>query len=66
GAQTELQEQYHRDITMADAEVLALKVLKQVMEEKLSNTNVQLAKVTQETGYSIYTKEELQSVISRM
>ncbi|KAJ2398680.1 proteasome component pup2, partial [Coemansia sp. RSA 2559] len=44
GAQSELQEQYHRDIAMADAEVLALKVLKQVMEEKLSNTNVQLAK----------------------
>ncbi|KAJ2232852.1 proteasome component pup2 [Coemansia sp. RSA 1722] len=66
GAQTELQEKYHKDIEMVDAEVLALKVLKQVMEEKLSNTNVQLAKVTKENGYQIYTKEELQEVISRM
>ncbi|KAJ1789177.1 proteasome component pup2 [Coemansia sp. RSA 2399] len=66
GAQSELQEQYHRDIAMADAEVLALKVLKQVMEEKLSNTNVQLAKVTEESGYHIYSKDELQEVISRM
>ncbi|KAJ2882844.1 proteasome component pup2 [Coemansia asiatica] len=66
GAQTELQEKYHKDISMLDAELLALKVLKQVMEEKLSNTNVQLAKVTQENGYQIYTKEELQEVISRM
>ncbi|KAJ2354621.1 proteasome component pup2 [Coemansia sp. RSA 2618] len=66
GAQTALQEQYHRDLSLEDAEVMALKVLKQVMEEKLSNTNVQLAKVTPEQGYHIYTKDELQSVISRM
>ncbi|KAJ1851948.1 proteasome component pup2 [Coemansia sp. RSA 1822] len=66
GAQTALQEQYHRDISLEDAEVLALKVLKQVMEEKLSNTNVQLAKVTPEKGYQIYTPDELQTVISRM
>ncbi|KAJ2173291.1 proteasome component pup2, partial [Coemansia sp. RSA 560] len=61
GAQTALQEQYHRDISLEDAEVLALKVLKQVMEEKLSNTNVQLAKVTPEKGYQIYTTDELQT-----
>ncbi|KAI9504428.1 proteasome component pup2 [Coemansia spiralis] len=66
GAQTELQEQFHRDMALADAEVLALKVLKQVMEEKLSNTNVQLAKVTEQSGYHIYSKEELQEVIARM
>ncbi|KAJ1964983.1 proteasome component pup2 [Dipsacomyces acuminosporus] len=66
GAQTELQEQYHKEITLKEAEVLALKVLKQVMEEKLSNTNVQLAKVTKEGGFQIYTKDELQEVISRM
>ncbi|KAJ1839041.1 proteasome component pup2 [Coemansia sp. RSA 2708] len=66
GAQTALQEQYHRDLSLADAEVMALKVLKQVMEEKLSNTNVQLAKVTDESGYQIYSNDELQSVITRM
>ncbi|KAJ2156116.1 proteasome component pup2 [Coemansia sp. RSA 552] len=66
GAQSGLQEQYHRDISLADAETLALKVLKQVMEEKLSNTNVQLAKVTKESGYQIYSKDELQAVITRM
>ncbi|KAI9476685.1 proteasome component pup2 [Coemansia sp. RSA 989] len=66
GAQTALQEQYHRDISLEDAEVMALKVLKQVMEEKLSNTNVQLAKVTAENGYQIYSTDELQAVISRI
>ncbi|KAJ2452177.1 proteasome component pup2 [Coemansia sp. RSA 2336] len=66
GAQAALQEQYHRDISLEDAEVMALKVLKQVMEEKLSNTNVQLAKVTAEHGYQIYSTDELQAVISRI
>ncbi|KAJ2719089.1 proteasome component pup2 [Coemansia sp. Benny D115] len=66
GAQTELQEKYHKEMSMEDAEVLALTVLKQVMEEKLSNTNVQLARVTMDKGFEIYSKDELQAVISRM
>ncbi|KAJ1924677.1 proteasome component pup2, partial [Linderina pennispora] len=61
GAQTELQEQYHRGMSLEEAETLALKVLKQVMEEKLSSTNVQLAKVTEQTGFQIYTKDELEA-----
>lgn len=32
-------------MTLAEAQVLALKVLKQVMEEKLDHNNVQLAQV---------------------
>lgn len=35
GAQTALQEQYKEDLSLADAEVLALSILKQVMEEKV-------------------------------
>lgn len=37
GAQTALQEHYKDDLTLAEAEVLALNTLKQVMEEKVSN-----------------------------
>lgn len=36
GAQTALQEGYKPDMSLADAEVLALATLKQVMEEKVS------------------------------
>jgi hypothetical protein len=36
GAQTALQEHYKPDMSLADAEVLALSTLKQVMEEKVS------------------------------
>ena len=36
GAQTALQEEYKPDLTLKEAEVLALSTLKQVMEEKVS------------------------------
>ncbi|CAG8706395.1 23559_t:CDS:2, partial [Gigaspora margarita] len=60
GAQTELQEEYDKSISLVNAETLSLKVLKQVMEEKLNNTNVQLASITPEYGFRIYSEEELQ------
>ncbi|RIB04137.1 nucleophile aminohydrolase [Gigaspora rosea] len=66
GAQTELQEEYDKSISLVNAETLSLKVLKQVMEEKLNNTNVQLASITPEHGFRIYSEEELQVVIDRL
>lgn len=65
GAQTELQQKYHSAITMEEAEALLLKVLKQVMEEKLEAKNIQLAKVTKE-GYRRYTDEELERAVASM
>ncbi|CAG8567306.1 8542_t:CDS:2 [Paraglomus brasilianum] len=66
GAQTELEGEYHKSITLEKAETLSLRVLKQVMEEKLNNTNVELASVTPDRGYRIYSEDELQSVIDRL
>ncbi|KAJ3043309.1 proteasome component pup2 [Rhizophlyctis rosea] len=66
GAQGELQEQYHKSLTLKEAEVLALKVLKQVMEEKLNATNVQLATVTAEHGFRIQNEEEMSAVIAQL
>ena len=40
---TELQENYHKSITLQESLTLAVKVLKQVMEEKLNASNIQLA-----------------------
>jgi 20S proteasome subunit alpha 5 len=45
GAQTALQEQYHKNLTLVEAETMAITVLKQVMEEKLDATNVEVASV---------------------
>ena len=46
GAQNELQDSYNKSMSLDEACVLALKVLKQVMEEKLDFNNVQLALVS--------------------
>jgi len=43
GAQTQLQEQFHKNLTFIEAESLAISILKQVMEEKLDITNVEVA-----------------------
>ncbi|OAA61451.1 proteasome component PUP2 [Cordyceps fumosorosea ARSEF 2679] len=78
GAQAELQNEYHKvdadflspspsqSLTIVDAETLVLKTLKQVMEEKLDSKNVQLASVTKEKGFRIYTDEEMAAVVERL
>ncbi|CAO3647337.1 unnamed protein product [Cunninghamella echinulata] len=66
GAQTELQKEYHKSITLEEAETLALTVLKSVMEEKLNKTNVQLASVTTSNNFRVYSEDELQKVIDRL
>ncbi|KXN71684.1 proteasome subunit alpha, partial [Conidiobolus coronatus NRRL 28638] len=66
GAQTELQDQYHQSMTLDEAAKLALKVLKQVMEEKLNSTNVQLATVTKENGFKITSDEDLKAYIDQL
>jgi 20S proteasome subunit alpha 5 len=43
-----------------------LKTLKQVMEEKLDAKNVQLASVTPEKGFRIYSDEEMSEVVGRL
>ncbi|KXS19860.1 N-terminal nucleophile aminohydrolase [Gonapodya prolifera JEL478] len=71
GAQTELQEHYNKSMTLRDAEKLALKTLKQVMEEKLNSTNVQLASVVPVAGpqlgvFRIYSEKELEPIIAEL
>lgn len=64
GAQTNLQEAFREDLTLEEAEVLALSTLKQVMEEKVTSTNVDIAKVA--PTWHMYTSEEVESVIARL
>jgi len=45
GAQTALQEQFHKNLTLVEAETMAITILKQVMEENLDATNVEVASV---------------------
>merc|ERR1719495_2154083 len=46
GAQQSLQEVYHKSMTLKEACKQALTILKQVMEEKLNATNVEMGTVT--------------------
>lgn len=55
-----------QSLTLQEAETMVLKTLKQVMEEKLDSKNVQLASVTKEKGFRIYTDEEMAEVVLRL
>ncbi|KAI0462667.1 proteasome component pup2 [Komagataella kurtzmanii] len=66
GAQQELQNEYHSSLTLKDAELLTLKILKQVMEEKLDSKNAQLAIVTKEKGFQIYDDEATSELIKSL
>lgn len=63
GAQQALQEVYHKSMTLKEACKNALTILKQVMEEKLNSTNVEMATVTPENKFHVFNKEELEVVI---
>jgi 20S proteasome subunit alpha 5 len=64
GAQSSLKEQYKKDLTLKEAEVVALSILKQVMEEKITSTNVDLATVGPK--YHLYTQAEVEEVMARL
>jgi len=71
GATNLLQEQYNKDMTLADAELLALTTLRQVMEEKLTSINIEVAFVKpmpdpKDVKFTLRSKEELVDIISRL
>lgn len=66
GAQSNLEESYSETMTLAECEVLALTTLKQVMEEKISTDNVELAHVTKEDGFVIASEEQVGAALERL
>merc|ERR1712117_791922 len=54
GAQQSLQEVFHKGMTMKEAIKHALSILKQVMEEKLSESNVEVSTVTKDKGFQLF------------
>merc|ERR1711998_81900 len=67
GAQGQLQEEYNKSMTLEEAETLAMKVLKAVMEEKLTSTNVEIAAVSAATRkFQVYGTEALEAEIARI
>jgi len=67
GAQNALNEQYHKSLTLAEAERIALQILKDVMEEKISSTNVELAVIPTETGkFTLRTPQQIQEILPQL
>ncbi|PRP76868.1 proteasome subunit alpha type 5 [Planoprotostelium fungivorum] len=67
GAQQTLIEKYTKSMTLSEAETLAVSVLKQVMEEQLTATNIEVASAEVATGkFTIYGKEKVESIIARV
>ena len=50
-------------MTLKEAIKHAMTILKQVMEEKLSETNVEVATVTKENGFQLLGGDDLQTYI---
>jgi len=66
GAQSTLQDKYSKSITLKEAEKLALHTLKQVMEEKISAINVEIASVEVGKNFRIYSAQELETILAQV
>ncbi|XP_063931596.1 uncharacterized protein LOC135143630 [Zophobas morio] len=66
GAQNKLQEQYSKSMTLKEAEVLGLEILKQVMKETISDTNVEVAVVTAEDGFKVYSVDNVKEILNAL
>lgn len=66
GAQQNLQEKYNTLISLDEAIVLALETLRQVMEEKMNATNVEVVTMTPKNLFEMLTKEQLEKYIVKM
>jgi 20S proteasome subunit alpha 5 len=65
GARTILQERYNKSLTLTAASVLLVRVLGEVMEEKLSHGNVELAHITPAKGWHRVGREQLDELIAK-
>jgi 20S proteasome subunit alpha 5 len=66
GAQQSLQESYHKSMTLKEATKAAFIILKQVMEEKLNETNVEAARATPDGGFQLIKGAELEEIIKEL
>ena len=55
-----------QSMTLTEAEEKLLTILKQVMEEKLTSTNIEMASIAVGDKFSVYSKEKLEAIIARI
>jgi len=67
GAQQQLEQEYHKSMTLEEAEVVAVTVLRQVMEEKLESFNIEVGVVTtKDKVFKLYPENKIASIISKL
>eukprot|EP00118_Oscarella_pearsei_P025253 m.307837 g.307837 ORF g.307837 m.307837 type:complete len:242 (+) comp42904_c0_seq1:28-753(+) len=66
GAQSTLEEIYDKNASLDDACKAAMTILKQVMEEKLTSSNIEMATLTSTKKYHFWEKEELEDLIKKL
>ncbi|EAN33815.1 putative proteasome subunit alpha type-5 [Theileria parva strain Muguga] len=67
GAESILLQKYDENMEFSDAEVLVLEILRQVMEEKMSPKNVEMARIrVDDVKYREYDEEALEKLISSL
>ena len=67
GAEALLRESYHDGLSLEEAEEMALSTLRQVIQEKLSENNIEVACARVATGkFEVYTAEQRQAIVERL
>jgi len=66
GAQHSLEKQYNKSMTLKEACKTVLSILKEVMEEKLSATNVELATITTQNKFRMFSKDEIEALVQEL
>uniref|UniRef100_A0A6B2LFQ5 Proteasome subunit alpha type n=1 Tax=Arcella intermedia TaxID=1963864 RepID=A0A6B2LFQ5_9EUKA len=67
GAQQQLEQSYHKSMTLEEAEVEALTILRQVMEEKLEPFNIEVAVIrTNDRKFTTYDEDRIQAIIAKL
>lgn len=67
GAQTHLEEQYDKSMSLKEGLLCALRILKQVMEEQIDSLNVEVAVVpTVSRQYRLLSQAEIQALIGEL
>lgn len=64
GAQDELQSEYTSSITLVQAENLGMRILGKIMEEKITDENIQVACVDK-NGYRVYSADQVKEILNR-
>lgn len=67
GAETILRDSYRDGLSLQEAEDLALSTLRQVIQEKLSENNIEVACARVSTGrFEVYSSEQRQAIVERL